>query len=241
VLSYLRSPRRIVGIAFDQNQITCSWIEQTNTLKKKFTLKAYSAYLLQHSEYKEAHIYNITQLKRYISSFLKYHNLHDSFIIISLKGPGLSEKIISISTELPSENHLYDTTKNTLQKNRVWDYLLLSYNQSTKKYHYYLCGITREQLFQQQALALMASYNCIGIMPHRAALLYACQHLYQNQWKTTTINNHGSLQNFIHYCADHCDVDSIFTGAHTSTQIEKTYLLESLGLFLAGKECYEHY
>ncbi len=241
MLSHLRSPRDIVGIAFDQNQITCSWIEQTSSHNNKFKLKAYNVYPLHHYEYKQAYINNITLLKKHICSFLKQHNLQHSFITISLKGPGLSEKIISISTETPHENHLYDTSKDADQKKLVWDYLLLSYNQNTRKYHYYLCGITREQLFQQQLLALMTSYNCITIIPHRASLLYACQHLYQSQWKTTTINNHASLQNFIHYCIDQCDVDALFTGAHATNQKEKTYLLESLGLFLTGTKRYERY
>lgn len=241
MLSYLRSSRHIVGIAFDQNQITCSWIEHPSSHKDNFNLKAYNVYPLEHYEYKQAYINNITLLKKYIASFLKQHNLQHSFIIISLKGPGLSEKIISISTETPNENHLYGTSNDATQKKLVWDYLLLSYNQSTRKYHYYLCGITREQLFQQQLLALMASYNCITIIPHRAALLQACQHLYQNQWKTTTINNHASLQNFIHYCTDQCDVDALLDGAQATDQKEKTYLLESLGLFLTGIKQYERY
>lgn len=216
--------KQYVGIAFDSTRITLSCITKPHPYKKNFHLMGYEKYPLYRSEYKEARLYNITLLKKQINAFFKKYALENSFVSISLAGSGLTEKILSISTELPQEDN----------KKLVWDYMLIQYNQATRKYHYYLCGVTREQLFQYQLLALLTPYNCIKIIPQRVALLYACTHLFPHQQQTTPINNHASLQKFIHYCIDQCDITSLLAGAELIDPQEKLYLVESFGLFLSG-------
>ena len=178
-------------------------------------------------------LYNLTILSRAIKEFLKSYKKQTNYAVISLIPPGIHERIISLNIETPQQHHLQQEQNKAL----IWDYLPIGYNRKTGKTQYYACGITREQLFQYQLLALKAQINCIGILPQRIALLKATTHFFPESLETAMITNHASLQNYIQYSCDNIAFDTIFENTH----LDKKTLTEHVGLFLLGKEMYEGY
>lgn len=185
---------------------------------------------------KNVTLFNSTYLKDEIQNFLKLFKIRQSYVLFSLVHPGILERVISLHVETPQEHHLQQDQN---PKPLVWDYLSLGYNRKTGKTHYYICGITREQLFHYQLLALITGINCIGIIPQRAALLKASNFLYPDNPELGSIANHAALQNYLQYSLEKTSADKIF--CNYAEYQDKKALFESLGLFFAGNQIYERY
>jgi len=231
VLLFKKKPT-FVGIHLAPHQLMISIIE-TNT-PKQFTLKSLHKVPFTNGEYKNGNIHNLTVIKNNINRFITQQNAQSAYAVLTFAGPGFIERVINLTTGLPTYEHL--ATTSTV----VWDYQPIGHTRSTGKTHYYLCGIQREKLLQLQLLAHLSAINCIQIIPQRIAVLNALAQLFPEAWQTATINNHATLQNFIDYYTDQCDTNIIATDQSVNdSPIGKELVVQALGIYLCGVTTYE--
>lgn len=203
-------------------------------IKTPFTIRALEEFEFSSPCISNLTIGNMTQIKKSLKSFFNTQKLLNAYTIFSLTASGLYERVISLNTEVPQVDHL----QNNSAKKMIWDYLPLGFNQSNGKTNYYACGITREQLFQYQLLAITTNVNCISIVPQRIALITASKYVNPEHIATSSITNHASLQNYLNYSLQQAHNQSMLQQYH---DIEKKIIFETLGLVLIGKKLYEQY
>lgn len=109
-------------------------------------------------------IFNPTQIGKHLHCLLCEQSLCNADIRISMAGPTMFESIASDS-EVPIEE-----TYGTQLKNMVWQDMPI-FQHSQLKNLTYICGISRELLFQYQLLAIKHKFNITCITTSNIALL----------------------------------------------------------------------
>lgn len=216
------SPHRnhIVGITFDDDTMSCSWISPNHD---RLIVHAYYEVHLDRNELYNTRIFNHSRILHEITTFLNQHALNHSYVLFALSGSGLYETIVDHAAVQDSHNEL-----STL----VWD------TYDIIPTYYYRAGIAREILFAYQLLALKAQLNCLAITTLCQTLIAV--HDYYRQpcslpdGTLTSQTLQQELENTYH---------SLCSSMHVPPHlhIETRSLLSSVGLFLLGKKLYEQY
>ncbi len=199
-----------------------------------FDILAYKEYPFEQQTISNLTIFLLSYVKKTFETFFTTHKLHHAYTLFSLVPPGIHERIIGLHSEKPQDHHMQQHGES--RKKLILDYISLGYNQASEKTYYYVCGITREQLFQYQLLAMMLPLNCIAIIPQRFALLNASTHFFPESTAIGSITNHASLQNYLNYCLLSANFEKKISCAQS---LEKKVLMEIFGLLLLGKKIYE--
>ncbi len=224
----------LVTITLSPQYITCSWIQPHNK-RTPFALAAYQKTALDHLELEQSIIFNPTKIQQYINNFLEQYNLNNAFVACSCAGPGIREKIITLNIASPKPK---DLTSAGLKK-IMWDYRYL-HPVHNNQFAFYVCGISRELLFQYKLLAIALGINLTTITTEFMALLHLYKYLYGNAFRYSQLaidmqkHNNKLEKNFTH--------ETIRRMLHISSDItldlyqEAPFLLKSLGLLLTGEQ-----
>jgi len=156
----------LISISFSPDSVACSWIQKTTTGTAPLILRAYKRYLLTNLELENLTIFNPTVIKKHITSFLQEHNLSNAFIAISLQGPGLMEKFVTMPTSTPHHTDFGIATVSNVQ----WEYRYL-YPSDHGQYVFYVYSFPRSLLLQYKLLAIAAQLNVIAITTKTMSLL----------------------------------------------------------------------
>ena len=133
-------------------------------------------------------IHNMSRISSIIQDFFNNHTTNKAYTVLSLTQPGVIERVLNLSIETPQEQFLQQSDR---PRPLVWDYVPLSHNRLTGKTNYYVCGMSRENLFQYQLLAIKAHINCIGIIPQRIALYTASKYFFPEAKEPSSIANNA--------------------------------------------------
>ena len=155
----------IVTLAFSPQYLAYAHIKKTNN-QIPYSMINYKYIPLNNLELEKQIIFNPTQIGKQLHALLSEQKLSDADIRISLSGPTIFETIVALSDKSIDELH------GTQLKNLVWeDMPVFQHAQSNQQI--YVCGISRELLFQYQLLAIKHKLNIRCITTSNLALLSA--------------------------------------------------------------------
>lgn len=162
-----------MAIALKPESIACGLIQiqQDSSLLK---IKSFEHTQLNNFELEHQIIFNSTRLGKHIQEFFTKHKIAHTPVRISLQGPSIVEKFITLSdTDLSSE-----IIKIPELDHIVWEETLIA--QQADYTTHYLCGISRHILFQYKLLAIKLKLNLECISTHTLSLLSTYSALHQS-------------------------------------------------------------
>lgn len=156
-----KSVNDIVALAFKPQCLAFAHIRKTHT-QVPYTMLRYKQTAFNNLELEKQIIFNPTHIGKYISTLLCEYGLGNADIRMSLEGPTIFETLSA--TAEPGADEL-----DMQLKNLVWEDIVIPLD-STASIRY-VCGISRELLFQYKLLAIKHALNITCITTSNAALL----------------------------------------------------------------------
>ncbi len=219
----------IVTITFHPQHLCCSWIIPSGKYAK-LTLRAYERFPLQNLELEQLTIFNPTHIKKTITSFLQKHHLSNTCIVFGLTGPGLKEKMVTLSKASPTP----DDFTLPITKDLLWDFRYL-YPKQNGTHVFYGYGIPQHLLFQYQLLAIAAQLNVIKITPIRVALFHAYKFFHGHAYRQGKLAlDMTQYNNMIEQTFTQDSLSRLVAiPASIDKQQELAYVLQACGLFIS--------
>ncbi len=228
----------LVTVSFFPTALVCSWIQKIATAPAlqslgavgSFNLRAYKRYQLGNLELLNLIPYNPTIIKKYISSFLREHNLQNAFITFSLDGPAVIEKFIAMPTSTPARTDFGFTTAGNIG----WEYRYV-YQNDDGQYIFYVYAVPRSLLLQYQLLAIAGQCNLITITTKTAVLLETYKNIFgvafrKSQLAVDMMRHNNNVENLISLDALR---RMIMISPGVMLQDERIYIATACGLFCA--------
>ena len=221
----------IVTMTFHPQHLCLSWITHKKG-RAPLALQAYKRFPLHNLELERLTIFNPTQLKKMITSFLSTHKLNNAFVIFGLSGPGIKEKMVTVSHASPTP----DDFALPISKDLLWDFQYL-YPKDNSQFVFYVYGIPQHILFQYQLLAIAAKLNVIKITPARVGLFNAYQFLFgdafrQGQLALDMIRNHNMIEQVF---TNETITRMIEISPDIDKKQEQSHILQACGLFVSER------
>jgi hypothetical protein len=163
----------IVSISFSPDALVCSWIQKAKNGTAPLVLRAYKRYQLTNLELEKLILFNPTDIKKYITSFLQEHNIRNAFITFCFDGPGVTEKYVAMPTSTPHRTDFGIPQSSTI----LWEYRYV-YGDDHGRYIFYVYIVPRSLLLQYQLLAIAVQCNVITITTKTMALLDAYKNIF---------------------------------------------------------------
>jgi hypothetical protein len=155
-----------VALSFKPQCLAYAHIRKTGS-SVPYTMNSYKIIPFSNLELERQIIFNPTYIGKELCSLIGPRNVCDREIRFSLAGPTIFEAITASDT--------IDPTYETQLKNMVWQEMPLYTHDGCSLN--YLCGISRELLFQYQLLAINQKFNISCITTSSMALLYSAHEL----------------------------------------------------------------
>ncbi len=221
--------KQFVAITIQPHHLSCSWIQRSHK-KAPFLLRAYKRFSLQNLELEKLILFNPTSIKKYITTFLSTHQLHNAFIAFSLSGPNIIEQFIALQTANPTPDNF------SVQKadNILWEYEYVY--PRDHQFIFYVYSMPQAILLQYQLLSIAAHLNIIAIIPQRRVLLSLYKFLYGSAFR--------QAQLAVDMTRHHNMIEYLFTpdllariiniSPNIKSRVEEMpYLLTACGLFVS--------
>jgi len=188
----------LVSVSLSPQNISCCFAKQSKEKNEKITIIAYERKNFASLEFEKSIVFNPTKISHCIKNFIKKNNIERPIVSLSVSGPNIFEKIITLSKSAPKKT---DFTFPELQ-NINWSHTYLC--PSTKGgFHFCVHGMPKETLFQYRLLAIKSGIKLRTI----TTSTNACMQLYKNiKGKQFTQN-----QLSIDLSKNNYDIRSIFT------------------------------
>lgn len=231
---FKRKKNKLFTISLTPQNITCSIIEKPHKKNNQYCLKAYKRSPLKKLEFTQAILFNPTSLKKIIKHFMESNELKNVDAAISISGPRIFEKIITVKSCTPDQNDFCIPELNCFN----WDCSYLCPSQN-KGFDFFVCGIRPEHLFSYQLLANSCNINLTTIITEQLAYLHVYRTIrgnkfIQNQlsldllkckYETSSLLSEETIKNTIKINPD------------IPIDIQKEYLFlgNSLGLFISER------
>ena len=153
----------IVALSFNPQYLAYAHIKKTGH-QVPYAMVSYKQIPLLDLELEKQIIFNPTQIGKHLHCLLCDQGLCNADIRISIAGPTIFEAILN------DPETSIDQMYGTQLKNLVWQDMPI-FQQSQSKKPIYICGISRELLFQYKLLAIKHSCNITCITTSNSALL----------------------------------------------------------------------
>jgi hypothetical protein len=150
-----------IVLACKPQGMACAYIKKKD-MHTPYTIDSYTYIPLTNLELEKQIIFNPTAISKQLNTLLQQYKKTGAQVRISLEGPTIFEKFVP--SEIIAENTYGDQLKDLL-----WQEMPASTS------HTYLCGISRELLFQYQLLAIANKLKITCITTSTMALLASCQ------------------------------------------------------------------
>jgi len=141
-------------------------------ITKQIEIQAYQKIDLKNLEFENSILFNFTKIAHIIKTFLNTHNLKNATMAVSLVGPHIREKSITVATASPSK----DMLKIDNIKNMQWKHTYIGPSLQNG-FDFYVCGIKRELLFQCNLLAIKSGTKLSAITTPKVAHIQLYKHL----------------------------------------------------------------
>lgn len=202
------------------------------------TIHAYEKKDFEALEFEKSIVFNPTKISANIKKFIKNNNIKNPFVSMSISGPNIFEKIVT----LPKSFAKKEDFKIADVKNLNWNHTYLC--PSLKGgFDFYICGMKREHLFQYKLLALWAGAKLAFVTTEQAALISLYKHLEGQNFIQSQFSVDLSQNGY--------DMQSIFTPKlitknfniakelNINVKKETKNLATSIGLFLLGNKIWK--
>ena len=177
----------IVAVAFKPQYLACAHIKKTGD-KIPYSMVSFKQIALDDLELEKQIVFNPTKIGKLLHSLLHEQSLCNADIRLCLSGPAVFEALTCCTDQ--SIEQIFGTKL----KNLIWEDLAIFQNSQLQPITY-VCGISRELLFQYQLLAIKHKLNFTCITTSNAALLSSCHALSKDitNQDCTSIHDIGSL------------------------------------------------
>lgn len=216
-----------VSLILNADTISCCWIKKESSSCSVLAQQTFDADIPTRS------MINQKQIQRHLSGFLAHHALENAFISLGISGSAIVEAIVELPTLSPKTTDF----KFPKLKKMIWDFRYL-YPKDNGMFVYYICGVSREALFQYQLLAINLSLNLITITTERMALFALYHHLHAQTFRHTKLAQDLIINNN--------ELDTFFTPEtikrlsfipselHSALKRDPALFAKHLGLFITG-------
>jgi len=171
----------IISVSLTPEQITCSWFAENNK-NKNFALHAYQQYKFTHLEFEQSIIFNPTRISRLVSEFVKNNRIKNPYIALSITGPNVFEKIVTLSTSSPQKIDFKIPEFESLK----WQYSYLGPSLQ-KGFDFYICGMKRELIFQYKLLMIISRLPLLVISTKQIAQIKLYKYLQGNNFRQSML------------------------------------------------------
>ncbi|MFC1842862.1 hypothetical protein ACFLYU_04350 [Candidatus Dependentiae bacterium] len=268
MLSLKRGKSNIVSVSLNPQYLTCCFAQApTNKAKhskgfcpsKKekrkereeeknraaIKINAYQRKKLTSLEFERSILFNPTKISTVISKFIKNNNITKPIIALSVSGPNIFEKMVTLSTSSPSISDFKldsSVTSNNMQLSHTYVCPSLSSGLHSG-FDFYICGISREHLFQYTLLTKKIGAKLALITTERSSIIQLYKHLNSQNFSQSQLaldlnqNNYDFneiispeiiAKNFILKNNLYIDLDK-----------EARHIATGIGLFLLGKNAWK--
>jgi len=220
---------QFVAITIQPHHLSCSWIQRSHK-KAPLLLRAYKRFNLQNLELEKLTLFNPTNIKKYITTFLSTHQLDNAFVACSLSGPNIVEQFIPLQTANPTPDN-FSIKK---EENILWEYEYIY--PRDHQFIFYMYSIPRAILLQYQLLSIAAHLNIISIIPQRRVLLSLYKFLYGTAFRKAQLavdmTRHHNMIEYIFTPDLFARIINISPSIQSTVQ-EMPSLLTACGLFVS--------
>jgi len=222
----------IISAAISPQKLTLSWMQKGSQGPE---LKAYETFSFKNLEFEKSIVFNPTKISSFLKNFAKENSIKNATFAISICGPTIFEKILTLSTSTPEKK---DLNLKEL-KNLKWDYTYLG--PSVKNgFEFYICGMKREILFQYKLLGIKSGIKPVVITTAKTAQIEFYKYLKgenfrQNQLVIDLQNSNYNIQSIF---TPETIAKKIELNQNIEAEIKEDYplLATNIGLFLLGNK-----
>ncbi len=221
--------KRCIIIHFSPLAITCSWFEQEH---QKIFLKAYQTNKLENLELERLLIFNPSRISSMIQSFLKKHNLKNSYSVFCLSGPCVKEQFVTSQFCALDKVSQYENRAQYVvdMDHLIWDYVYLY--PKDERFVFYVAGIRPEIIFQYQLLALHNKLKLISISSETMGLLALYKKCKGTEFRHSQLGTElTQYNNNVLNLFDENMLSTIIHDNNTELPLNSPTLLSSLGLY----------
>ncbi len=161
----------IVTISFSPSNLVLSWIYQEKHGTPAI-VKAYQRTPLEHHELEKLILFNPTQIKQLITTFLSRYHLSNAFIACSFSGPSIMQDFVSFSTSTPTKEQFNIQHSS----NMLWHYQYVYHNENGQ-FIFYVYKVAQSVLLQYKLLAIATKTNVVTFTTETIALLHCYKHI----------------------------------------------------------------
>ena len=235
---FRKAEPELVTVALNPQSMVCSWIKKEKLqLKnnKNIRVKAYKKIIFKQLEFEKSVLFNLSKMSNHIKRFIRANNIKNPLLALSISGPTVFEKIITLSISTPSDEDFNLPQINTMTCKQC--YLGPAIHGG---FDFYCCGIRREALFQYNLLAIKSGIKLVTITTKKASHIKLYKHMQGDKFRQGQLSLDLAQYNY--------DIQNTFTSDHISQQFdiqkeianqlqkEYTNLATNLGLFLIGSQ-----
>jgi len=248
----------IICVSLSPQYIKCCLISKQN-IKNKISINAYEKKELKALEFEKSILFNPTKISSVIKNFITNNSVKNPVISLSVCGPNIFEKIVTLSTSCPTKETITNNFNNNNFNNiknisLQYTYLCPALNYG---FYFYICEIKIEQLFQYKLLAMQTDAKLSCITTERAALISAykniqnkthSQHTQHNKHRQNTQCQLGQGQFAIDFAQSNYDIHNLVTYEDVEKNSiikneldidlkeEHTHIANAMGLFFMGNK-----
>jgi len=231
---FSKKKHRLLVVSLSPQHLVCSVLEKSNKKDFQCALLAYERTSLKRLEFAQAIPFNTTSLKNMITRFIKKHQLQNIESALSVSGPRVLEKIITVTNAHPEKKDFNLPELKTAQ----WESLYLCPSQKNG-FDFFVCAMEPYHLFSYKLLAQQCGMHLTTLTTAKLAHLYLYKYLHAQQFRQAKLSLDLLQQRYdVHtLCPEKDVIDAV--EFHLKTPIdakrEALFLKSSLGLFLAER------
>jgi len=222
---------KLFTISLTPQTITCAVLQAQ---KNSYMLSAYERTPFKQLEFAQAIPFNISKLKKIIKTFAQQHKLQQTQAALSISGPPVLEKVVTLATAHPQKE---DFDLPDLEAFN-WDFLYLCPSQK-KGFDFFVCGIKPHHLFSYQLLAKQCDLQLATLTTGQLTHLHLYKYLQADTFRQAKLSLDLLQQRYdvktLLTKKDLCKAISVSPELSVDLQKEYLFLKSALGLFLAER------
>lgn len=232
---FKQSEPNLISVSLNPQYMCCSLIQREKD--NIITIQAYKMILFKHLEFEKSIVFNFSKISNTIKTFIKTYNIKNPMLTFSISGPNIFEKIVTLSTSMPTKEDFKIPQINKLN----WQYSYLGPSVHGG-FDFYFCGITREALFQYNLIAIKSGIKPIVITTPKVSHIELYKYIKDNTFRQSQFaidlaqNNYDILSTI---SPEHLSKYFLIDRVIDIKQDKFKNIATMLGLFLMGRKTWK--
>jgi hypothetical protein len=238
---FIRKQNNIIAISINPQYLTCCWLNK-ETKSNLININSYEKTEFKSLEFENALIFNPTKINLIINNFIKKNKITRPLISISISGPSVFEKIVTITKSDPTIEDFKLKDINNLQIN--YTYLCPAISENTNiGFIFYICGISQAQIFQYKLLKKKSSTSLALITTELASIIELYKYIKDQNFNQSQLAMDLSTNSYniktLFSPSIISKISKIKNNLNINLEQESQCLATSLGLFLLGDKTWK--